>query len=362
MKFQFPGFVSLLVLGATAALAAEAPVWVKLPTEPYKGKQDDVHFVDARHGWYGNGGGKMYRTRDGGDTWSLVATMPGTFFRTVGFVDTLSGFAGNVGTEYFPGVTDTIPLYRTGDGGTTWSPVALPGPPVKGLCAVDVLPVAFVDHGRLARRTVIHAAGRVGGPAWLLRSLDGGATWSTIDMNPHCAMILDVKFFDESNGIVCAATDAAVERSHALILATNDGGRTWARRYESTRPYELTWKASFPTREVGYVTIQSYDPDSTKADRFVAKTTDGGKSWRELPLVTNHRVREFGVGFATPDTGWVGAAPHGFATTDGGRTWTKAALGNAVNKIRIVPDPAGPGFTAWALGVELHRFTGTRAR
>jgi photosystem II stability/assembly factor-like uncharacterized protein len=205
----------------------------------------------------------------------------------------------------------------------------------------------------LSRRTVIHAGGRVGGPAYLLRSLDGGERWTSLDLSAHTAMILDVKFFDAMNGLVCAGSDAAVERSHALILTTNDGGRTWARRYESSRPYELTWKASFPTRTVGYVTVQSYDPDSTKAARFVAKTVDGGTTWAELPLVINHKVREFGVGFATPDTGWVGAAPHGFATTDGGRTWTRADMGNAVNKIRVLRD--GDGWIAWALGVEMHR-------
>jgi photosystem II stability/assembly factor-like uncharacterized protein len=344
------------LLLAAVALAAALPVlpaWTKLAIAPYRGKQDDVHFVDARHGWYGNGAGKIFRTTDGGTTWTQVAEKPGTFVRAVGFVDTTTGFAGNIGTEYFPGVTDTIPLYRTDDGGVTWTPVPIPGPPVKGLCAIDVLHVMEIEAGHPAPRTIVHAAGRVGGPAWLLRSLDGGRTWATIDMNPHCAMILDVKFFDAMNGLVCAGTDAAVERSHALILATNDGGRTWSRRYESTRPYELTWKASFPTRSTGYVTVQSYDPDSTQAARFVARTVDGGRTWVELPLVINHKVREFGVGFATPDTGWVGAAPHGFATTDGGRTWTRADMGNAVNKIRVLRD--GDGWIAWALGAELHR-------
>jgi acyl-coenzyme A synthetase/AMP-(fatty) acid ligase len=44
------------VLGAGVALAAlpgagwaqgAEPAWVRLPTEPYRGKQDDVVFVDA---------------------------------------------------------------------------------------------------------------------------------------------------------------------------------------------------------------------------------------------------------------------------------------------------------------------------
>ena len=115
----------------------------------------------------------------------------------------------------------------------------------------------FVNAGKLDERTIVHAGGRVGGPAKLLRSLDGGETWSAIDMTPYTAMILDVKFFDAMNGIVFGASDADVEKSHARILRTDDGGKTWTIAYESKRPFEITWKGSFPTRKVGYATIQT---------------------------------------------------------------------------------------------------------
>lgn len=328
--------------------------WRKLPTEPYPGKQDDVFFITATTGWYGNGAGKVFRTADGGATWTKVWEKPGTFVRCLAFLDEQVGVLGNVGTGYFPGVTDEVPIYRTIDGGTTWEPVTdIDGAPVAGLCAFDVVPVPFINAGVLDRRPRIVGVGRVGGPAALVRSDDRGVTWKRGSLPAEAAMAFDVTFLDERRGFVAAATDADVSRSRALILATEDGGDTWREVYRSGRPFETTWKLSFPSDTVGYCTVQSYDPDPAASRRFVAKTTDGGRSWTEIPLVDDHAVRAFGVAFTDEATGWVGAMPHGFQTTDGGATWTKASFGNAVNKIRLVRGEGGT--TAYAIGVDLHK-------
>lgn len=334
----------------------ETTKWQKLNTVAFRGKQDDISFVDDKTGWYGNGAGKLYRTTDGGNTWQEQLSKPGTFVRTVGFVDAKRGFMGNVGTDYYPGVTDTNPLYETRDGGVTWSLVPqsrISGPVVKGLCAIDILKKQSIFQGLLQDRTIIHAAGRVGGPGFVMRSLDGGETWKVLDLNQQVGPILDVKFFDENNGLVFAGTDANVEKSNALILQTRDGGVTWKKVYQSTRPYEITWKASFPTRNTGYVTVQSYDPDKSASKRVVAKTTDGGNTWREIPLVDEHAVRQFGIAFADEKTGWVGTSTSGFQTLDGGATWSRVDMGRAVNKIRLMP--TADGLVGYAIGVDIHK-------
>jgi photosystem II stability/assembly factor-like uncharacterized protein len=328
--------------------------WTKLDTVPYKGKQDDIYFIDAMQGWYGNGAGKIYATEDGGKVWKEQLSQPGTFFRTVGFIDKENGFAGNIGTDYFPGVTDTRPLYRTKDGGKSWNAVeGLTGDQVKGLCAIDILQSRFVNAGKLDSRKIIHAGGRVGGPATLLRSLDGGETWKVIDMTPYTAMILDVKFFDAMNGVVFGASDANVEVSHAKIIRTQDGGVTWKTAYESKRPFEITWKGSFPTQKIGYATIQSYNPDPAVTQRYVVKTTDGGRRWKEIPLVNDAKVREFGIGFYNETIGYVGTSTSGYKTMDAGKTWAPVEMGKAVNKIRILP--TDDGFVAYAIGVDVYK-------
>lgn len=328
--------------------------WQKLETVAYRGKQDDIFFLNTSLGWYVNGGGKIYKTTDGGITWIEKLSKAGTFFRAIGFADEKLGFAGNIGTDYFPNVSDTTPLYVTDDGGETWRAVAaIDGPAVKGLCAIDVLHTKFINSGVLQNRTVIHAGGRVGGPAFLMRSLDSGKSWKSIDVSAHTSMILDVKFFNESQGFIMGATDTDVEKSNALILATRDGGVTWTKVYQSTRPFEITWKVSFPTRKIGYATIQSYNPDKTVSRRYVAKTTDSGQTWREIPLVNEHSVREFGVGFADAKLGWVGTSNGGYQTNDGGATWAYVELGRAVNKLRVVHDDAG--FVGYAIGVDVRK-------
>lgn len=91
----------------------QAQTWQKLNTEAYPGKQDDICFINQQTGWYVNGYGRIYQTKDGGNTWTKQLEQKGTFFRCIAFLDSLRGFAGTVGTEYFPNVTDTIPLYKT---------------------------------------------------------------------------------------------------------------------------------------------------------------------------------------------------------------------------------------------------------
>lgn len=346
-----------IAVAPSVSRAQQAPApgtaWVKLPTEPYRGKQDDVVFVDAMTGWYGNGLGRLFRTTDGGQTWTKQMDRPGTFVRALGFVVAQLGFLGNIGPDYFPGVTDTTPLYRTRDGGASWEPITIKGPAVTGICAIDVHKAAFINAGVLDHRVTVRAGGRVGGPALLATSRDGGETWTSEDLSALTAMILDIQFVDERIGFIAGATDTSVEQSRAVILRTADGGRSWSRVYEGQRPFELTWKMSFPTEATGYVTVQSYNPDPTVSQRVFAKTTDGGLTWAEMPLVDNAAARAFGVGFVDERHGWIGAMPHGFETRDGGATWTPATMGLAVNKVRVVPTPTGKA--VFAIGVELHR-------
>jgi photosystem II stability/assembly factor-like uncharacterized protein/dienelactone hydrolase len=326
--------------------------WKKLDTERYPGKQDDITFIGENEGWYVNGYGSIYHTKNGGVTWEKQLEKKGTFFRCIAFVDSLNGFAGTVGTDYFPNVTDSIPLYGTRDGGKTWMPVDYKGPYVKGLCAIDIVKEQYINHGKIDYKIHIYAVGRVGSPANMMVSHDGGETWTSNSMNNDCKMLFDIKMFDKNYGFVCAASDEDMEKSNALILKTSDGGKTWKKVYQSNRPFEGTWKASFPTKEVGYVTIQSYNPNPNVKQQRIAKTTDGGETWQEINLVADAGAREFGIGFIDENHGFVGTMNTGYETKDGGKTWTTVNLGMACNKIRIYKDANGKTY-GYAIGVDV---------
>jgi photosystem II stability/assembly factor-like uncharacterized protein/dienelactone hydrolase len=326
--------------------------WKKLNTERYPGKQDDITFINEKEGWYVNGYGSIYHTQNGGETWEKQMEKKGTFFRCIAFVDSLRGFAGTVGTDYFPNVTDTIPLYGTSDGGKTWNPVSYSGPYVKGLCAMDIVKEQYINHGKTDYKIHIYAVGRVGSPANMMVSHDGGLTWTSNSMDKDCKMLFDIKMFDKNNGFACAASDEDLEKSNAVILKTSDGGKSWKKVYQSERPFECTWKASFPTKEVGYVTIQSYNPDSNVKQQRIAKTTDGGNTWNEINLIEDAGAREFGIGFIDENHGFVGTMNSGYETKDGGLTWAPVNLGKACNKIRIYKDANGKVY-GYSIGVDV---------
>lgn len=313
------------------------------PTAPTTKKQDDIYFVNANTGWSINGEGNIYKTTDGGNTWTNQINKPGTYFRCVGFIDSLTGFAGNIGVDIYPGVSDTIPLYKTIDGGLHWSEVTnINGPMVKGLCAINV-----VD------RNVVYAGGRVGGPAFIIKSADGGNTWNSKDMSSYCSMILDMKFLSADTGFIFAGTDANIANSHAVVLYTTDGGQTFTPVYTSSRLNEICWKGCMVTKKVGYFTILSYD--ITDQQRYVAKTTDGGQNWIELPLA-NNGTKEFGIGFLTENAGWVGTDNKGFETTDGGNSWQQKNIGDYANKIRLLYTDGG--YVGYAIGAKVYKMNG----
>lgn len=326
--------------------------WQTLKTDAYPHKRDDVVFVDSFTGFYGTGKGVLYRTEDGGSSWQPVWSHPGTFIRSLGFVDGRHGFLGNLGAG-LSGVTDASPLYETFDGGDTWIPAHIGTSSIPGICSIDILKSRSILEGDVFDRFYIHAAGRADGPAKLLRSEDGGRTWKLIDLSRRAGMILDAKFFDPNNGIVFAATNADIAQSNALILKTSDGGLTWREVYRSMRLNEIIWKGSFPNSQTGYATIQNDDP--TNSQQRIVKSIDGGEHWQERPLVINKDAEELGVGFVTERHGWVGTSAGGFETEDGGQTWTSSTLAPKANKIRTHAVDGTPMIYAIGSEVQMYR-------
>jgi photosystem II stability/assembly factor-like uncharacterized protein len=313
--------------------------WQLLPQSPQNGqKQDDVFFLNPALGWCVNGSGRIYKTVNGGANWIKILDQPGTYFRCITFRDSLHGFAGNIGPNYFPNVSDATPLYRTDDGGTSWQPVmTITGPAPTGLCALQVV-----------TSDVVVAGGRVGGPTHWIRSTDGGATWTSKNLENQLAMVTDLYFSSPDTGFIFGGTNANIQLSKAKIIRTIDGGTTWTTVYESSRPFEVIWKAHFPTSSTGYATLLSYAPNTL--ERFVAKTNDGGLTWTDLPLVSNG-AKAFGVGFLNENIGWVGCDNSLYETKDGGLTWTPENVGQYVNKIRVLDD------LAFGIGVRIYKMT-----
>jgi photosystem II stability/assembly factor-like uncharacterized protein len=316
----------LLILSALPAGAG----WIALPNAPAGGNWQDVYFVDPELGWVVNGSGQIHRTTDGGESWNLQADEP-FYLRCVGFADALTGWVGNL---------DGVPLlYATTDGGANWTPVFnIPEPLPTGICGIWVV-----------NRDVIYGCGKYNGTsARVIKSTDGGLSWTSMDLNPLADSLVDCYFFDEENGFVVGGVGATQNTRRAVILATTDGGTTWTTRHTTDRQGEWCWKVSFPSPSVGYVSIESFGGST-----YFLKTIDSGQTWQDLFFRNNYIVQ--GIGFATPSLGWIGG-PTGptYESTDGGASWSLAGFGVHINRFRFLSQSLG-----YAVGSTVYKYTST---
>ena len=169
-------------------------------------------------------------------------------------------------------------------------------------------------------------------------------------MAPLATSLIDVRFFDELNGLAVGGTGPSLSDRHAVILSTSDGGATWQTRYSSNRPgAEWCWKISFANRFTGFVSIERQDQ---LAPRFIAFTTDGGVTWGEIRFVDGYD--EEGIGFLNGLTGWVGGwTGDTYETLDGGASWHLAGWGFNVNRVRFLSPELG-----YAVGQTVYKYTG----
>lgn len=326
----------ILAAASMAFLAAPARAgWVTLPNAPIApascARHDDVCFVSPDSGWIVNGAGQIHRTTDGGQSWTLQTTVS-NYLRCVGFATPLKGWAG--------ALFGTPKLYATDNAGVTWTPVTnIPDPVPAGICGLSVV-----------NSSVVYGCGRYDGPpATLVKTTNGGATWTTLDMAPYATSLIDVHFFDELNGLAVGGTGPFSSR-HAVILSTSDGGATWQTRYNSNRPgAEWCWKITFLNRLTGFVSIERQD---TLASRYIAYTKDGGTTWGEMQFVNGYEMQ--GIGFVNALTGWVGGwSGDTYETTDGGASWHLAGFGFFLNRVRFL-SPA----LAYGVGETVYKYTG----
>jgi photosystem II stability/assembly factor-like uncharacterized protein len=184
-----------------------------------------------------------------------------------------------------------------------------------------------IHEGDVSACYYIHAAGRANGPAKLLRSESGGESF------------------------VFAGTSGDLGQSNALILKTTDGGRSWRQVYRSTRLNEILWKASFVNDRVGYATVQNND--HANVPQRIVETTDGGEHWSEILLADRAGAEELGIGFVSPDKGWVRTSVGRFETIDGGKSWTPSSLAPKANRIRT---HAADGTPMISIGSEVQAY------
>ncbi|MGE0786992.1 MAG: WD40/YVTN/BNR-like repeat-containing protein [Sandaracinaceae bacterium] len=318
-----------------------AASWTEVAGAPTAGggaKQDDIFFVDPQHAFLASGPNfAIYATDDGGTTWSESFANPGTYFRAVLFTDAMHGFAGNLGAGLSPQISDATALYRTVDGGATWTAVT----EIDGLVAPD-----GICNLTAADPTHLFAIGRANGPSRLLSSSDGGASWTAISLDARLMMAIDGRFTSPTEGIVVGMGPGL----RCTVVRTTDGGDSFDTVFESATPNSLCWKIDFPSDDVGFVAVQ----DTSTGPGTFARTMDGGETWEELPLPMTTAYPAIGVGFLNDRIGWMASEDASlpvYRTFDGGETWEEEPeLVGPINRFRVVDED-----TVFAVGASVWR-------
>lgn len=326
-----PRLAPLLLFALAAPALAQAPLaWQELPASPYNSyRSEDVSFVGAR-GWAVTGAGRAYRTDDGGASWRPPVQLNG-YLRATGFATPETGW---IGVLFSP-----TQLYETRDGGLSYTDVTDRITPAVagGICGI------WVQDAQ-----TVWAAGQYSSPAYIVKTEDGGATWTSRAMAPLVDELIDIRFFDSQHGLATGGTGPYGD-SRARIIGTDDGGETWTERYTVPPggPWSVAWKLTFPTRMVGYASVEQL---AQPQDGLVLKTVDGGQTWQPITIPGGRSLQ--GLGFLTPEVGWASGRGQTTMTTDGGLTW--APLQPTRSGLRNNPD--GPLIPGGQLDGDVNRF------
>jgi photosystem II stability/assembly factor-like uncharacterized protein len=203
----------------------------------------------------------LWRTRDGAVSWQkldAVGLTPAQCKSTVAFVDADHGYVPTWDEVGSP------KIYRTTDGGQTWSassPLADPPGFVTGPGAKTLRPDKVADFGTVLYADAIgfNDASRF----YVYRSTDRGATWSFASAAP--AQDVGVAFVTPTRWLQIIAPSASQE--------TTNAGVSWhpfPSDYQQAAP--IGPQIAFGDATVGYATVRG----------SLQRTVDGGAHWTSL--------------------------------------------------------------------------------
>jgi photosystem II stability/assembly factor-like uncharacterized protein len=186
----------------------------------------ELHFIDERRGWAIQGEAgvtwKTLFTRDG-ESWEEIGTAP-YGASSMAFTSPTTGF---VVANPSMSVSGAHVIYRTTDGGRTWKPVwecaakmTLGGLTRNFSCVLGQMQFPTPEVGYATATAGCMGMG-CGGPPMLVKTTDGGETWSVM-VGPGVLEEDNVSglfFLDANTGFVRLASKK--------LHVTQDGGATW---------------------------------------------------------------------------------------------------------------------------------------
>jgi photosystem II stability/assembly factor-like uncharacterized protein len=289
---------------------------------------EKIQFLDERVALALDWHGLLHRTADGGLTWTEERLPLG------------SGFFGWLSKRRNMPAPDIVPFHnmhfadglfglivggldvilQSEDGGLKWRALSSP--------SQSQLNAAYCNPR--------HTCWVAGGEHAVFRRDPGQSTWSR-QKAPVEKPIVAIEFVDNSIGW------AITERE---IVGTKDGGEHWNLLFHDSEKHLRG--LHFVDDHLGWI---------AGSDALIIHTDDGGRTWveQEIPMpskVQKKDVRLHAIRFADAQRGWA-AGLHGiiFATRDGGESWEVQRCEGAPHNMFTIDSLAiTDGPTVWAAG------------
>ena len=264
---------TLFTLGFFGSIAFAQ--WAPL-NPPTNSQMGAVSFANANTGLIGGTGGELYKTTDGGTTWTT---------QTSGITENIFSIEYvNPTTAYACASSGTGVIIKTTDGGATWTSQTFSG-------TSYLLDLYFPSD------SVGYCVGYNG---VIMKTTDWGANWTFLAAGTGNDL-RSVFFTDENTGYVAM--------SSGNVMKTIDGGATWTTY--ATPASSMLLGIYFGDALTGY---------AVGSVGQIVKTTDGGLNWTLQTSNTSEFLQ--GVHFVSANQGYaVGGSGVIVSTTDGGATW-----------------------------------------
>ncbi len=294
-----------------------------------------ITFLNANNGFLCGEGGRLYKTIDGGSTWSMSDEGIGNVdLNSISFANTLNGTVVGAGGNVF----------STTDGGNNWTQESVPSSKnllkvkqfADGIVAVGEYGTILTKQGKDSWQSVdtrtdndirgisgtaFGNAHVCGGGGFIRNNSNNVSNFFNFEINPMLANLVDIFYFNSTTGF-------AVSSLNYAVIRTTNSGANWILPTGATVSYNWVQKIA-PGSGIGNNLCMHPTERNTAYVVYGNKvyvSRDRGDSWTQIATISiGTRAHSF---YVTPlDTNvWVAAIESTpdkvVRTTDYGATWS----------------------------------------